>query len=55
MFVSVRVMSKYTNVNPGHYKVAGRTRVGEDIVQRDHKAALTQNRKKVRKKAAKKR
>jgi len=26
-------MSKNNNVNPGHYKVAGRERQGEDIVQ----------------------
>jgi hypothetical protein len=26
-------MSKKSNVNPDHYKVAGRTRQGEDIVQ----------------------
>ena len=30
-------MSKNNNVNPGQYKVGGRERVGEDIVQKDHK------------------
>lgn len=49
-------MSKNNNVNPGQYKVAGRERPGEDIVQRDHKAALTQNRPRQQKaKRAKKR
>lgn len=24
-------MSKYNNVNPGHYKVAGRERPGQDV------------------------
>jgi hypothetical protein len=37
-------MSKHINVNPGQYKVAGRERPGEDIVQRDHKKALAKNR-----------
>ena len=31
-------MSKNSNVNPGHYKVAGRDRQGEAIVQAEHKA-----------------
>lgn len=30
-------MSKNINVNPDHYKVAGRERQGEDIVQQRHK------------------
>ena len=38
-------MSKNINVNPGQYKVAGRERVGEDIVQREHRMALGKNRK----------
>jgi hypothetical protein len=38
-------MSRNINVNPGQYKVAGRERPGEDVVQRDQKAALTKNRK----------
>jgi hypothetical protein len=35
----IRVMSKH-NVNPDHYKVAGRDRQGEDIHQARHKAKL---------------
>jgi hypothetical protein len=38
-------MSKNINVNPGQYKVAGRERPGEDIVQREHRIALAKNRK----------
>ena len=38
-------MSKKINVNPGQYKVAGRERLGEDIVQREHRIALTKSRK----------
>ena len=30
-------MSRHINVNPGHYKVAGRERQGEDIIQQDQK------------------
>jgi len=37
-------MSKYNNVNPGQYKVAGRERPGEDIVQSVHKQRLVKNR-----------
>jgi hypothetical protein len=37
-------MSKYNNVNPGQYKVAGRARPGEDIVQSAHKQRLAKNR-----------
>ena len=37
-------MSKYNNVNPGQYKVAGRERVGEDIVQKDHKERFAKTR-----------
>ena len=31
-----------SNVNPDHYKTAGRERQGEDIVQEIHKQNLTQ-------------
>lgn len=31
-----------SNVNPDHYKTAGRERQGEDIVQEIHKQKLTQ-------------
>lgn len=31
-----------SNVNPNHYKTAGRERLGEDIVQEIHKQKLTQ-------------
>ena len=31
------------NVNPGQYKVAGRERPGEDIVQDIHKQKLAKN------------
>ena len=50
-------MSKYNNVNPGQYKVAGRARPGEDIVQKDHKEQLAKNREKAEspKRASKKR
>ena len=37
-------MSKYNNVNPGQYKVAGRARPGEDIVQERQKQQLAKNR-----------
>lgn len=33
-------MSKRINVNPDHYKVAGRERPGEDIVHEQHKREL---------------
>jgi hypothetical protein len=33
-------MSKKNNVNPDHYKTAGRTRQGEEIVQSIHKRKL---------------
>jgi hypothetical protein len=36
-------MSK-SNVNPNHYKVAGRERQGEDILQGVHKRKLTRSR-----------
>ena len=36
-------MSKHNNVNPGRYKVAGRERPGQDVVQDDHKAQYTTN------------
>jgi hypothetical protein len=42
-------MSKNINVNPGQYKVAGRERQGEDMVQREHKIALVKNREKAAK------
>ena len=35
-------MSRNINVNPGHYKVAGRERQGEDILQRDQKQRFAQ-------------
>jgi hypothetical protein len=35
-------MSKNNNVNPGQYKVAGRERQGEHIVQQEEKAKVTQ-------------
>ena len=34
-------MSRHINVNPGHYKVAGRERQGEDIIQAAQKQAYT--------------
>lgn len=37
-------MSKYNNVNPGRYKVAGRERMGEALGQNRDKAALAKNR-----------
>jgi hypothetical protein len=33
------ILSKNINVNPDQYKVAGRERQGEDIVQTEHKQA----------------
>ena len=33
-------MSKRINVNPDHYKVAGRERPGEDVVHERHKREL---------------
>ena len=48
-------MSKNNNVNPGQYKVAGRERQGEDIVQERQKHRLKQAKSKVRKDAGKKR
>lgn len=35
-------MSEKNNVNPDHYKVAGRDRQGEDILQEVHKQQYTQ-------------
>lgn len=35
-------MGKKSNVNPDHYKTAGRGRQGEDIVQRLHRESYTQ-------------
>jgi hypothetical protein len=37
-------MSKRINVNPDHYKTAGRSRQGEDIVHERQKAALSKTR-----------
>jgi hypothetical protein len=38
-------MSKHkSNVNPGQYKVAGRERQGEDVIQERNKALLAQSR-----------
>ena len=50
-------MSKYNNVNPGQYKVAGRERPGEHIVQEVHKRRLakSQEASRVKPKASKKR
>lgn len=38
-------MSKKINVNPGHYKVAGRERQGEDILAGAGKRAFSESRK----------
>jgi hypothetical protein len=35
-------MSRNINVNPGHYKVAGRERQGEDILQQQQKQLFAQ-------------
>lgn len=35
-------MSKKVNVNPDHYKTAGRERQGDDIVQEIHKQKFAQ-------------
>lgn len=35
-------MGKKNNVNPGHYKTAGRERQGDDIVQEIHKQEYAQ-------------
>jgi hypothetical protein len=35
-------MERKNNVNPNHYKTAGRERPGEDIVQEIHKQKFTQ-------------
>lgn len=35
-------MSKKNNVNPNHYKVAGRDRQGEDVLQEVHKQEYAQ-------------
>jgi hypothetical protein len=37
-----KTMSKKSNVNPEHYKVAGRDRPGEDILHKQNKQKLTQ-------------
>ncbi len=37
-------MSKKSNVNPDHYKTAGRTRQGEDIVQEIETQKFAQSR-----------
>jgi hypothetical protein len=36
-------MSKRNNVNPDHYKVAGRARQGEDILQEQERRSLRQS------------
>ena len=41
-------MSRNINVNPGHYKVAGRERQGEAILQSSQKGAYAQQLKEVR-------
>lgn len=41
-------MSKKINVNPDHYKTAGRERQGENIVQADEKQELRKREKSVR-------
>lgn len=51
----IESMSKNNNVNPGQYKVAGRERQGEDIVQERQKQQLKQAKSKARKGARKKR
>ena len=49
-------MSKHINVNPDHYKVAGRERQGEDVVHRAERKSLreqeTQRERQARKKPA---
>jgi hypothetical protein len=45
-------MSKAINVQSGHYKVAGRERQGEDILQEQQRTAYTQQRKSMRTHAA---
>jgi hypothetical protein len=37
-------MSKNNNVNPGQYKVAGRERQGENLVQEKDKQQMAKNR-----------
>ena len=37
-------MSKRSNVNPDHYKLAGRGRQGENIVHRDERQAFESER-----------
>jgi hypothetical protein len=44
-------MSRNINVNPGHYKVAGRERQGEAIHQSSQKGAYTQQRQEARREA----
>jgi hypothetical protein len=36
-------MSKKNNVNPDHYKIAGRERQGEDIIHKVYKRQFTQS------------
>lgn len=45
-------MSKNINVNPDHYKVAGRERQGEDIGQEQNKRELAMERKALKKQAS---
>ena len=35
-------MGKKNNVNPNHYKTAGRDRPGDNLLQQEHRHALTQ-------------
>ena len=44
-------MSRNINVNPGHYKVAGRERQGEGILQSSQKGAYAQQRQEARRDA----
>jgi hypothetical protein len=42
-----------SNVNPDHYKIAGRERQGEDIVQEAHRQKYAEEQAKLRRKTAK--
>jgi hypothetical protein len=46
-------MSKNNNVNPGQYKVAGRERLGENLVQERDKQQLAKHKERTNPKAAK--
>ena len=43
-------MGRKNNVNPDHYKTAGREKPGQDIVQEIHKQKFTQEQEQARKK-----